>query len=674
MALPTEIGLVGQDTSAGTPPATPYEKAQVEYKAQIANLSKIQNDLMASLDSRQGAGNPLFALAQGFLAPTRGGGFGESAGNAMQLFGAQQQQEQKQAQETAMMRMQLAQASLAPYKEQMEMARKVSLSNDLKKLLSGEGGQPIKPTEAPDVARSMGIDPLGPAAASLIGRQQPAASNRNNLFNQFDPTTKSLLMSQAAVDPEGVMKELATFGMKESARTDKMKEMTYFADQFPSADRQRLMQFAANRALIGDPSTLINALNSVQQNIDKEVGDPSTNAALKAFIVYQLNPSGFGATAQPNTPSAQPSIPSAQPTAPVSGANSNVEKVTAAAIKYNVPVNLALAVAKQESGLIHQTDKGLTTSPKGAVGLMQLMPDTARDLKVDPSNLDQNIDGGVRYLKQQLDRFGNSRDAAIAYNAGPNSDYFKTGTLLPETRGYLAAINATGGFGNQPESPAASVPVANLTESQRKLRDRQLQDLQTEKNKAAAVDRTRALNNFNESSKDRQSAADVTALVKQSPNMFGVFEKPGYAAAIGGLAENAVRVGNFSIGVPGIRKAVSTLGATQQDIDNLQKVAVIAVTSSLSLAAAAKGSVSNFERELFQQASLSTHDTPNVLLYKADLLRARAAFSSVLWDDFRKFEKANPSANFTDYQDKVGRQLIDRYENQLARIRDNYIR
>ena len=681
MALTTD--LVGQDTSAGTLPATPFEKTQAEYKAQLDALIKQQNNLVASLDSRQGAGNPFFALAQGFLAPTKGGGFGESAGNAMQMFGAQQQQEKKQAQDTAMMRLQLAQASLAPYKEQMEMARKASLSGEIRKLLSGDGGgQPIKPSEAPDVARSMGIDPLGPAAASLIGKPSPAASNRNNLFSQFDPTTKALLMSQAAVDPEGTMKELAAFGVKDAGRTDKMKEMTWFADQFPAADRQRLMQFAANRALIGDPSTLITALNSVQQNIDKEIGDPSTNAALKAFIIYQLNPSGLGVTAQPSIPSAQPSIPSApiapsaQPTAPVSGANSNVEKVTAAAIRYNVPVNLALAVAKQESGFIHQTDKGITTSKKGALGLMQLMPDTARELKVDPNNLEQNIDGGVRYLKQQLDRFGNPRDAAIAYNAGPNSGYFKTGAILPETRDYVAAINAAGGFSNPPESPAASVPAApaaTLNQSQRTLRDSQLQDLQTARNKAAEAERAKAYTAFNGASRDRQASADVTALVNESPKMFGVFENPTYAAAIGSLAEEAVRLGNFTAGVPGIRKAVSNIGAPQKDIDNLQKLGVIAINMSLAVAEAQKGSVSNFERILFSQANLSTHDTPNVLLYKADLLRARAAFYSVLWDDFRKFEKANPSANFTDYQDKA-RPLIDRYEAQLARLRNNYIK
>lgn len=565
----TESGAGGLDLSTATPPASPYEKAQVEYKAQLDALIKQQNNLVASLDSRQSAGNPFFALAQGFLAPTKGGGFGESAGNAMQLFGAQQEQERKLNQETAMMRMQLAQASLAPYKEQMEMARKASMSGDIRKLLSGEGGQPIKPSEAPDVARSMGIDPLGPAAASLIGKSQPAASNRNNLFNQFDPTTKSLLMTQAAVDPEGTVKDLVTFGMKDAGRTDKMKEMTWFADQFPAADRQRLMQFAANRALLGDPAAMVTALQSVSQLIDKEV-DVATNTVLRAFLIDQLRAYGYGSTAQPSTSTA--------------------------------------------------TAGTVTSSGK------------------DPVNMTADSSKEAIKLGRNLDASG------IQFNIR------------------VPAENIT------------STPVDNLTESQRKLRDQNLQDIQTARNKAAEAERIKAYAGFNGASRDRQASADVTALVNESPKMFGVFEKPTYAAAIGSLAEEAVRLGNFTAGIPGIRKAVSNIGALPKDIDNLQKVGVIAINMSLAVAEAQKGSVSNFERILFSQANLSTHDTPNVLLYKADLLRARAGFYSILWDDFRKFEKANPSANFTDYQDKAGRPLIDRYEAQLARLRDNYIR
>ena len=156
---------------------------------------------------------------------------------------------------------------------------------------------------------------------------------------------------------------------------------------------------------------------------------------------------------------------------------------------------------------------------------------------------------------------------------------------------------------------------------------------------------------------------------------FGVFERPNFGSAIGGAIENALKIGTYNIGMPGIRAAVSKLSArNQEDLDNLQKVGFLAVNSSLALAAAAKGAVSNFERELFQQASFSTHDTPNVLLYKSDLLRARADFAKALWDDFRDFEKVNPSKNFTDYQDSRGKDLVSRYEAQLARIRDHYSR
>lgn len=60
-------------------------------------------------------------------------------------------------------------------------------------------------------------------------------------------------------------------------------------------------------------------------------------------------------------------------------------------------------------------------SEVGAIGLGQLMPETARDLNVDPHNWQQNLDGSARYLLMMLVQFGDAQLALAAYNAGPNA-------------------------------------------------------------------------------------------------------------------------------------------------------------------------------------------------------------------------------------------------------------
>lgn len=90
--------------------------------------------------------------------------------------------------------------------------------------------------------------------------------------------------------------------------------------------------------------------------------------------------------------------------------------VRQAAEKYGLEVDLLAAVIAVESG--YRSD---AVSPKGAQGLMQLMPATAKELAVsDPFDPAQNIDAGARYLRQLLDQHGDSYVRALAaYNAGP---------------------------------------------------------------------------------------------------------------------------------------------------------------------------------------------------------------------------------------------------------------
>jgi soluble lytic murein transglycosylase-like protein len=91
----------------------------------------------------------------------------------------------------------------------------------------------------------------------------------------------------------------------------------------------------------------------------------------------------------------------------------------------------------------------LALSRKGAIGLMQLMPMTARELRVDPFVPEQNIEGGVRYFSQLLKMFGGVELALVAYNGGPGyAQRYARGqaALYGETRDYvkrvLARINA----------------------------------------------------------------------------------------------------------------------------------------------------------------------------------------------------------------------------------------
>lgn len=81
---------------------------------------------------------------------------------------------------------------------------------------------------------------------------------------------------------------------------------------------------------------------------------------------------------------------------------------------YGVPPALALELAIRESKL-NPNARGAA----GEVGVMQLMPATAASLGVDPYNVAENIKGGVLYLSQQLQRFGDTARALAAYNCGP---------------------------------------------------------------------------------------------------------------------------------------------------------------------------------------------------------------------------------------------------------------
>lgn len=107
-----------------------------------------------------------------------------------------------------------------------------------------------------------------------------------------------------------------------------------------------------------------------------------------------------------------------------------------AAEKHGVPVNLFYRLVRQESGWNPNA-----VSSKGAIGLGQLMPQTAQRLGVDPRNAGENLEGAARYLSQQYRRFGSWRLALAAYNAGPEAvEKYDGIPPYQETENYVRVI------------------------------------------------------------------------------------------------------------------------------------------------------------------------------------------------------------------------------------------
>ncbi|PIY20834.1 MAG: hypothetical protein COZ12_07950, partial [Deltaproteobacteria bacterium CG_4_10_14_3_um_filter_60_8] len=120
--------------------------------------------------------------------------------------------------------------------------------------------------------------------------------------------------------------------------------------------------------------------------------------------------------------------------------------------QYGVDAKLIAAIVRCESNFDPNA-----VSPKGAQGLMQLMPDTARQVKVDdPFDPLQNLDGGIRHFRNLLKTFGDTRLALAAYNAGANAVRKYNGMPpFTETRDYVDTIMSLYHGQGQPSAVAA---------------------------------------------------------------------------------------------------------------------------------------------------------------------------------------------------------------------------
>ena len=210
-----------------------------------------------------------------------------------------------------------------------------------------------------------------------------------------------------------------------------------------------------------DLSSMHAALNRIQDieykvGIRRPVGGAASFRQMLTDEIKAKTPQRPGAAAakgaQPSNPANRPGGTGSAGDAPRTGAapkaaaaretsapadSAYYETIRQAAGKYGVDPKLVSAVAEVESGF----QQG-AVSATGAVGVMQLMPETAESLGVNPYDAAQNINGGAQYLKQMLDTFdGDVRKAVAAYNAGPEAvKEYGGGPPYSETQQYVSSV------------------------------------------------------------------------------------------------------------------------------------------------------------------------------------------------------------------------------------------
>jgi len=172
-------------------------------------------------------------------------------------------------------------------------------------------------------------------------------------------------------------------------------------------------------------------IDGVQVRLYKETGYIEMPASMVSGFEVEETLVSEAATTPPSAP------PATETPAPAAAVNP-FELAAAAADKYGLPRRLVHCVMAAESAF--QID---ALSPKGAIGLMQLMPQTAQLLGADPHDPVQNVDAGVRYLRDLLIKYdGVLQRALAAYNAGPAAvDKYHSVPPYRETIDYVNRID-----------------------------------------------------------------------------------------------------------------------------------------------------------------------------------------------------------------------------------------
>jgi hypothetical protein len=462
----------------------------------------------------------------------------------------------------------------------------------------------------------------GASGAEVAGAEGVSPSMIKTAFDQLDNPTKEMIRSMPSDKAMQFLLEL----VKQQVKTpEAVLTAEHWINTLPENVRGIAKQFYANTQLFGSAEARVRAMLEINSAVDE--GKLSKDEAQK--LTGMLTPSMPAAGASLAT------SPAVSPAAPVAPATAPAGKPA------------AVQPPGSSSSMVAPSAPPPRPAPMSSTSAEGVMP------TVTP----------VSYVRQTAA----TQPPAAEAPASPSR------VLTAATTG---GASTAGLSDKQIREQAAKVQeerraVGTKIEEERRAEEREARKRIADSDFKSREDLKARANDATQMIQDAQTAS---RLARTQPGAFGIINKPGLMNALFTAAESTSRLGFFSLSVPEIQSIVLKAGGTQQQLNAVTQLEFIAIKQQLAIAAAAKGSVSNFERELFGKAFAAKSDDPNVIIWKSNLLQAKALFERDLWKEYRPFERAN-KGSFEDFRESQQfRDLEGKYKTRVEAINKMFIK
>jgi len=225
-----------------------------------------------------------------------------------------------------------------------------------------------------------------------------------------------------------------------------------------------------------------------------------------------------------------------------------------------------------------------------------------------------------------------------------------------------------GGKEGEPSGGIKSVQQLAIEQKEAETRSGKLGEKAAEKE--AAVEETDAT-----ARRIYGSVTRVSDYLKQSPNYFGIFARPGVTAAIGNLIKEGIQTPSGTLNLAGFEDSMRKVmpGVTQKDLDNVTKAATELAEIELAftrLYLAKQGAVTEGERKIVRAIPGTTSTSPEVLRTRMDLLKSRSQFDIDTADAFRQWQDKNPGRSYLEFERKsdLYKEIKKDFEAETERI------